>query len=113
MQVKYTLDFPGSPNGVIESLITHAIQAAGRTGVKSLTFGAGATNTLKAGHNMHGTKMKMLSHTYDALAKQFHLVRKSEFRAKLGAVDEPLYIAYPPHGLGQRGIRAILHFFED
>ncbi|KAI9372001.1 hypothetical protein BJX61DRAFT_476298 [Aspergillus egyptiacus] len=113
MQVKYTFDFPGSPNGVIETLITHAIQAAGRTGVKSLTFGAGATNTLTPGHNMHGTKMKMLQHTYDALAKQFHLVRKSEFRAKLGAHDEPLYIAYPPHGLGQRGIRAILHFFED
>ncbi|KAL4884378.1 hypothetical protein BJY04DRAFT_7512 [Aspergillus karnatakaensis] len=113
MQVKYTFDFPGSPNGVIESLITHAIQSAGRTGVKKLTFGAGATNNLLPGHNMHGTKMKMLQHTYDALAKQFHLVRKSEFRAKLGAVDEPLYIAYPPHGLGQRGIRAILHFFED
>ncbi|KAL2821738.1 hypothetical protein BDW59DRAFT_149948 [Aspergillus cavernicola] len=113
MQVKYTFDFPGSPNGVIESLITHAIQSAGRTGVKSLTFGAGATSTLTPGHNMHGAKIKMLQHTYDALAKQFHLVRKSEFRAKLGAQDEPLYIAYPPHGLGQRGIRAILHFFED
>ncbi|KAL3439021.1 hypothetical protein BDV09DRAFT_157947 [Aspergillus tetrazonus] len=113
MQVKYTFDFPGSPNGVIESLITHAIQTAGRSGVKKLTFGAGATNTLTPGHNMHGAKMKMLQHTYDALAKQFHLVRKSEFRAKLGAEDEPLYIAYPPHGLGQKGIRAILHFFED
>ncbi|KAL4863554.1 hypothetical protein BDV12DRAFT_206395 [Aspergillus spectabilis] len=113
MQVKYTFDFPGSPNGVIESLITHAIQSAGRSGVKKLTFGAGATNKLIPGHNMHGTKMKMLQHTYDTLAKQFHLVRKSEFRAKLGAVDEPLFIAYPPHGLGQRGIRAILHFFED
>jgi aspartyl-tRNA synthetase len=113
MQVKYTFDFPGSPNGVIESLITHAIQTAGRSGAKKLTFGAGATTTLTPGHNMHGAKMKMLQHTYDALAKQFHLVRKSEFRAKLGAVDEPLYIAYPPHGLGQRGIRAVLHFFED
>ncbi|KAL4929262.1 aspartyl-tRNA synthetase, cytoplasmic [Aspergillus undulatus] len=113
MQVKYTFDFPGAPNGVIESLITHAIQTAGRTGVKKLTFGAGASTSLTPGHNMHGAKMKMLQHTYDALAKQFHLVRKSEFRAKLGAEDEPLYIAYPPHGLGQRGIRAILHFFED
>lgn len=113
MQVKYTFDFPGSPNGVIESLITHAIQTAGRSGVKKLTFGAGATNSLLPGHNMHGAKMKMLQHTYDALAKQFNLVRKSEFRAKLGAEDEPLYIAYPPHGLGQRGIRAVLHFFED
>ncbi|EAW08449.1 aspartyl-tRNA synthetase, cytoplasmic [Aspergillus clavatus NRRL 1] len=113
MQVKYSLDFPGSPNGVIEYLLTHAIQTAAASGVKSLTFGAGATATLTPGHNMHGTKIKMLQHTYETLAKQFHLVRKSEFRAKLGAHDEPLYIAYPPHGLGSKGIRAVLHFFED
>ncbi|KAB8265629.1 hypothetical protein BDV32DRAFT_115649 [Aspergillus pseudonomiae] len=113
MQVKYSFDFPGSPNGVIEHIVTHAIQTAARSGVKSLTFGAGATTTLTPGHNMHGAKVKMLQHTYETLAKQFHLVRKSEFRAKLGAQDDPLYIAYPPHGLGSKGIRAVLHFFED
>ncbi|GIJ84700.1 hypothetical protein Asppvi_003551 [Aspergillus pseudoviridinutans] len=113
MQVKYSFDFPGSPNGVIEYIVTHAIQTAARSGTKSLTFGAGATSTLTPGHNLHGAKIKMLQHTYETLAKQFHLVRKSEFRAKLGAHDEPLYIAYPPHGLGSRGIRAVLHFFED
>ncbi|KAF9886646.1 hypothetical protein FE257_011286 [Aspergillus nanangensis] len=113
MQVKYSFDFPGAPNGVIEHIVTHAIQTAARSGVKSLTFGAGATTTLTAGHNMHGPKVKMLQHTYEALAKQFHLVRKSEFRAKLGAQEEPLFIAYPPHGLGSKGIRAVLHFFED
>lgn len=113
MQIKYSFDFPGSPSGAIEYIVTHAIQTAAATGVKFLTFGAGATVTLTPGHNMHGAKVKMLQHTYEALAKQFHLVRKSEFRAKLGAHDEPLYIAYPPHGLGSRGIRAVLHFFED
>lgn len=113
MQVKYSFDFPGSPNGVIEYIVTHAIQTAARTGVKSFTFGTGATTELHAGHNLHGAKVKMLQHTYDALAKQFHLIRKSEFRAKLGARDDPLYIAYPPHGLGSKGIRAILNFFED
>jgi nondiscriminating aspartyl-tRNA synthetase len=113
MQVKYSFDFPGSPNGVIEYIVTHAIQTAARAGTKSLTFGAGATATLTPGHNLHGAKIKMLQHTYETIAKQFHLVRKSEFRAKLGAHDEPLYIAYPPHGLGSRGIRAVLHFFED
>ncbi|KAF7585907.1 hypothetical protein BBP40_009870 [Aspergillus hancockii] len=113
MQVKYSFDFPGSPNGVIEHIVTHAIQTASQSGVKSLTFGAGATTTLTPGHNMHGAKIKMLQHTYEALAKQFHLVRKSEFRAKLGAQDDPLYIAYPPHGMGSKGIRAVLHFFED
>ncbi|KAI9931512.1 hypothetical protein ASPWEDRAFT_49696 [Aspergillus wentii DTO 134E9] len=113
MQVKYSLDFPGCPNGVIEHIVTRAIQTAAKSGVKSLTFGAGATGTLTPGHNMHGTKMKMLQHTYETLANQFHLVRKSEFRAKLGAKDDPLYICYPPHGLGSKGIRAVLNFFED
>jgi aspartyl-tRNA synthetase len=113
MQVKYSLDFPNSPNGVIEYIVTEAIQTAAKGGVKGLTFGAGATSQLIPGHNMHGTKIKMLEHTYEALAKQFHLVRKSEFRAKLGATEEPLYIAYPAHGLGSKGIRAILNFFED
>lgn len=113
MQVKYSLDFPGSPNGVIEYIVTEAIQTAAKGGVKGLTFGAGATSHLIPGHNLHGTKIKMLEHTYEALAKQFHLVRKSEFRAKLGAVEDPLYISYPVHGLGSRGIRAVLNFFED
>ncbi|KAJ5108433.1 hypothetical protein N7456_005108 [Penicillium angulare] len=113
MQVKYSLDFPGAPNGVIEYIVTHAIQTAGKAGVKGLTFGAGATTRMTPGHNLHGTKIKMLEHTYETLAKQFHLVRKSEFRAKLGATEDPLYIAYPAHGLGSKGVRAILNFFED
>ena len=113
MQVKYSLDFPNAPNGVIEYIVTQAIQTAAKSGVKGLTFGAGATSQLIPGHNMQGTKVKMLEHTYEALAKQFHLVRKSEFRAKLGATEDPLYISYPAHGLGSKGIRAILNFFED
>ncbi|KAJ5676126.1 Aspartate--tRNA ligase [Penicillium macrosclerotiorum] len=113
MQVKYSLDFPNSPSGVIEYIVSQAIQTAGKSGIKGLTFGAGATSQLTPGHNLHGAKIKMLEHTYEALAKQFHLVRKSEFRAKLGATEEPLYISYPAHGLGSKGIRAVLNFFED
>jgi nondiscriminating aspartyl-tRNA synthetase len=113
MQVKYSLDFPGAPNGTIEYIVTHAIQTAAKSGIKSLTFGAGATSRLTPGHHMKGAKVRMLQHTYEAVAKQFHLTRKSEFRMKLGAHEEPLYIAYPPHGLGSRGIRAIMNFFED
>ncbi|KAL1992499.1 hypothetical protein VTN49DRAFT_4531 [Thermomyces lanuginosus] len=112
MQVKYSLDFPGSPNGTIEYIVTHAIQSAAKSGVKSLTFGAGATPQLVPGHHMKGTKVRMLQHTYEAIVKQFNLTRKSEFRMKLGAHEEPLYIAYPPHGLGSRGIKAIMDFFE-
>jgi hypothetical protein len=34
----------GIPNGVIEYIVTHAIQTAAKSGVKGLTFGAGATS---------------------------------------------------------------------
>lgn len=113
MQIKYSFDFPGAPNGAIEYAITNAIQNAAKSGIKSFTFGAGATTQLSPGHNMHGAKIRLLERTYDTIANQFHLVRKSEFRMKLGASDEPLFIAYPPHGMGSKGIRAVLNFFED
>ncbi|OJD17491.1 aspartate-tRNA(Asn) ligase [Emergomyces pasteurianus Ep9510] len=113
MQIKYSLDFQGAPSGTIEYLITHAIQSAGRHGIKSLTFGAGASSHLTAGHHMSSTKAKVLQTTYDTIVKQFGLNRKTEFRAKLGAAEEPLFIAYPRHGMGSKGIRAILNFFEE
>jgi aspartyl-tRNA synthetase len=107
-QAKYTLDFPGAPSGTIEYITTHALNAAANMGVKSVTFGGGAATHLTPGHHMSGAKVKMLQATYDAIVKQFNLARKSEFREKMGAVADPLWIAYPPHGLGSRGIRAIM-----
>jgi ergosteryl-3beta-O-L-aspartate synthase len=112
-QAKYTLDFPGAPSGTIEYITTHAISAASVSGIKWLTFGGGATDHLIPGHHLSGAKVKLLQHAYDATVKQFHLTRKSEFRAKMGATEDPLWIAYPPRGLGGRGIKAIMNFFED
>ena len=113
MQIKYSFDFPGAPNGTIEAIVTEAIQTASKNGVTSFTFGAGATSHLVPGHNMHGAKVKLFQRTYDTIANQFHLVRKSEFRQKLGAQEEPMYICYPPHAMGSKGMRAVLNFFED
>ncbi|EXJ57139.1 aspartyl-tRNA synthetase [Cladophialophora yegresii CBS 114405] len=107
-QAKYTLDFPGAPSGTIEYITTHALNVAGNAGVPSVTFGGGAANHLTPGHHMSGAKVKMLQATYDAIVKQFNLARKSEFREKMGAVADPIWIAYPPHGLGSRGIKAIM-----
>lgn len=112
-QAKYTLDFPGAPSGTIEYITTHAISAAAAAGIKSLTFGGGATDRLIPGHHLSGAKVKLLEHAYEATVKQFNLTRKSGFRAKMGATEDPLWIAYPPHGLGTKGIKAIMNFFED
>lgn len=112
-QAKYTLDFPGAPSGTIEYITTHAISAAAAANIKSLTFGGGATDRLVPGHHLSGAKVKMLQRAYEATVKQFNLSRKSEFRAKMGAKEEPLWIAYPPRGLGPKGIKAIMDFFQD
>jgi hypothetical protein len=37
----------------------------------------------------------MLQAAYDSIMKQFHLNRKSEFRAKMGATEDPIWICYP------------------
>lgn len=42
------------------------------------------------------------------ISKTFGLTRKSHFREKFGAEEDPLYICYPAHGLGIRGISAIM-----
>ncbi|KAK4560812.1 aspartate--tRNA ligase dps1 [Recurvomyces mirabilis] len=112
-QVKFSLDFPGAPSGAIEYLVLHALKACASSGATTVTFGGGAMNTFKVGHNMRGTRVKVLSKAYHAIANELHLTNKSEFREKLGAQEDPIYICYPPHGLGPSGARAILSFFED
>jgi ergosteryl-3beta-O-L-aspartate synthase len=112
-QVKYSLDFPGAPSGTIEHLILHSLKRLAAEGVTTCTFGGGASSKFTTGHNMKGAKVKMLSKAYGAIVSELKLTNKSEFREKLGAQDDPVYICYPPHGLGAMGVRAILNFFED
>ncbi|KAK4961374.1 aspartate--tRNA ligase dps1 [Elasticomyces elasticus] len=112
-QIKFSLDFPGAPSGAIEYLVLDALKACAASGATTVTFGGGAMNTFKVGHNMRGTRVKVLSKAYHAIANELHLTNKSEFREKLGAQEDPIYICYPPHGLGPSGARAVLSFFED
>lgn len=112
-QIKFALDFPGSPTGSIEALISKSIQSLAGSGIKKVTFGAGAMSHLDIGHNLNGMRAKILSHTYKAVAQQLKLVQKSEFREKFGTQDDPVYICYPFMGLGVSGARTLIKFFED
>ena len=112
-QVKYSLDFDGAPSGTIEYITLHAIQAAKASGTKVMTFGSAATSELQAVHNLSGSRVKMLRHAYQQIARQFKLTQKSDFRAKLGGQESPVYVCYPPHGLGMKGSKAIVDFFES
>jgi len=112
-QIKYSMDFPGAPSGTIEHLIISSLKKLANDGVKSATFGSGARATFTPGHNMKGAKVKMLSKAYSTIVGELKLTNKSEFRERLGAKEDPVYICYPAHGLGPMGVRAILSFFED
>ncbi|KAK1918397.1 hypothetical protein P3342_001315 [Pyrenophora teres f. teres] len=112
-QVKYSLDFPGAPSGSIEHIVTHALKQVAAEGATSVTFGGGASSKFSPGHNVKGTRVKVLSRAYHAIATELKLTNKTEFREKLGAVDDPSYICYPPHGLGPMAVKAILNFFSD
>jgi aspartyl-tRNA synthetase len=111
-QVKFSLEFPGAPSGTIESLTLHALSAiASRDpATKSVTFGTGATEDIAGGRNIGKHRMAALKKTYEAINKSLKLTNKSEYRAKLGARDERVFVAYPKGGLGMMGIKAILGF---
>ncbi|KAI0395861.1 aspartyl-tRNA synthetase [Xylariaceae sp. FL0594] len=112
-QIKFALDFPGSPSGSIEALIANALRLLQAAGIRNVTFGAGASDELEVGHNLNGIKAKILSHTYKTVAQQLRLVAKSEFREKFGTKNDPVYICYPFMGLGVSGARTLVKFFED
>lgn len=47
------------------------------------------------------------------IAKSFHLTNKSDYRRKFGVTDQDVYVCYPKHGLGFRGIEAIVASVRD
>ncbi|KAE8250774.1 hypothetical protein A4X13_0g4398 [Tilletia indica] len=116
-QVKYALDWEGAPSGTIEAITLHAVKTAASLGAQTITFGAGATSTIEAGHNIGKLSTSALRRTYKSIVASRGLARKTAFRAKMGADDsapeDRLWIAYPKGGLGPRGIKALLGFFGD
>jgi len=111
-QFKFAIDFPRAPNGAIEMIIMHTLQAAAAEGIKKVTFGTGATNTLTSGYNLSGLKTKLLTHSYKAIVSGLKLVEKSEFREKLGAAGTPSYVCYPKNSLKLKGVSAIIKVVE-
>ncbi|KAL2416083.1 Aspartate-tRNA ligase, cytoplasmic [Exophiala dermatitidis] len=113
VQVKWALDFPGAVNGAIEYAVQTALKSAAQAGYKTCTFGAGATAKLTTGHNMGNARSAALNSIYQTLAAKFRLEQKTGFRAKFNSMDDPIYLCYPPKGLGPRGARAIVDFFQS
>jgi hypothetical protein len=60
-QIKFALDFPGSPSGTIEALISATVQSLAEAGVQNVTFGAGALPGVVTGGNLNGIRARILS----------------------------------------------------
>ncbi|KAF6239861.1 hypothetical protein HO173_002408 [Letharia columbiana] len=89
------------------------MQVAKGSDTINLTFRGAASSELHASHHMSGMRVRMLQRTYQTIAKEFKLTQKSGFRQKLGGVEGPIYVCYPPHGLALSGGRAIVGFYEE
>ncbi|KAH9858604.1 aspartyl-tRNA synthetase cytoplasmic [Lenzites betulinus] len=111
-QIKWALEFPDAPLGAIEYILTYVIKKLGDAGVKSATFGAGATDKLQPGENVRGFRVKTLEKAYNGLSSTFNLTGKGDFRSKFGTWQDPLYICYPKGGLGMKGIEAIMSMLQ-
>ncbi|KOS21476.1 Aspartate--tRNA ligase [Escovopsis weberi] len=108
-QVKWALDFPGAVNGSIEVLVEFSLSCV--TG--QVTFGAGVSEKLTPGENLHGIRAKFLATTYRTVVESLGLRRKADFRSKFGVLGEEVYICYPKHGVGLRDMQQIIKFFQD
>ncbi|KAF9260979.1 aspartyl-tRNA synthetase [Marasmius fiardii PR-910] len=114
-QVKWALDFSGAPSGAIEYTVMTALDAAASSGSSQVTFGAGARASLETLHGFSNRNLavKSLEHLYQVLATEFKLYGKSEFRAKMGAVEDPVYVCFAKNTMGPRGIRALMGFVSQ
>ncbi|KAK8090685.1 hypothetical protein PG994_000190 [Apiospora phragmitis] len=88
-QVKWAMDFPGSPSGTIEVLIEKALNAVSGP----VTFGAGVSEKLTPGARLSGVRAKFLANSYELIVKSLRLTNKASFREKFGVVGESVYIA--------------------
>ncbi|KAJ3837715.1 putative aspartate-tRNA ligase [Lentinula raphanica] len=109
-QVKYALDFPSSSSGSIELTLSSAMHFVASTGSGRLTFGTSATSRLTPTRGLRGMRIKVLSHAYEAISDRMALRGKGEFRKKMGAEEEDVFICFPRGGMGARGAKAVLDF---
>lgn len=115
-QIKWAMEFPDAISGTTEATVLEALDWASEHGAESVTFGTGATAHVEidAKHGLAGKRVliKMLQHTYHTIATELKLLNKSEFRHKMGANEDPVWLCFPKRSLGPRGIRALIAFFQ-
>jgi hypothetical protein len=72
--------------------LAHVIKKMGDAGVRTATFGAGATAEMMRVENIGGFRVRTLEKAYNGLSHTFHLTTKNDFRSKFGTHQEPVRV---------------------
>jgi len=112
--IKDSISLKSAPKNLTEWLITEAIHYLADKGESYLTFGPTPAPALKSAENaeMPSGSFKFLSATYSSIERTL-LGNKRDFRNKFKVEGEPIYVCYPPHGLGRHGVSALMKVLTD
>lgn len=110
--IKDSIQGKGAPKAITEWLITAAIHSLASDDVHHLTFGPTPAAKLQPVANITGNRVKLLTKSYSGIESAF-LGNKREFRQKFEVEGTPLFVCYPPHGLGRHGISALMKVLTD
>ncbi|KAI5116810.1 hypothetical protein M0805_007091 [Coniferiporia weirii] len=112
--IKDSIQVRSAPKNLTEWLISSAIHTLADKGEHFLTFGPTPAPTLETAGNarISSSSFKFLSKTYGSIEHAF-LGNKREFRKKFEVEGEPIFVCYPPHGLGRHGISALMKMLTD
>lgn len=103
---------PSAPKNLTEWLITSAIHSLAKDEEHYLTFGPTPAVALRPVDNVSSSGMKFLSTTYGGIEKAF-LGNKRDFRNKFHVEGRPIFVCYPPKGLGRHGVSALMKVLTD
>lgn len=112
--IKDSIQTKSAPKNITEWLIATAIHSLAQEGETRLTFGPTPASSLEVPANakMSSTTVRFLSKTYSGIEHAL-LGNKREFRKKFEVNGEPIFVCFPPHGLGRHGISALMKVLTD
>lgn len=112
--IKDSISLRTAPKNLTEWLIAEAIHYLAEHDEHYLTFGPTPAPALKSADNAEvpSSSFKFLSATYGSIERTL-LGNKREFRNKFKVDGEPIYVCYPPHGLGRHGVSALMKVLTD
>ncbi|EJD08220.1 uncharacterized protein FOMMEDRAFT_25366 [Fomitiporia mediterranea MF3/22] len=107
--IKDSIGSNDAPKNITEWLIAFAIHSLADAGESRLTFGGTPTASLYVPENANlgPWSIYFLSKAYGGIERAL-LGNKRVFHMKFGIIGEPIFMCFPPYGLGIRGFFALM-----